>query len=155
MIVAAWWWLRPITVPVTVYFLRTEQNRTTLAPVARTVWARGASGVLAAALQQLLEGPNDAERSSGITSAIPAGTRLQGAQIRDGVVWADFGRTLESGGGSSSMLGRFWQIVYTATQVSQAPRVRILIDGQLRAAMGGEGVIIDHPIGRPPAVPTF
>jgi spore germination protein GerM len=53
------------------------------------------------------------------------------------------------------MLARFWQIVYTATQFPVAPRVRILIEGQQRESMGGEGVVIDRPIERPAAPPRF
>lgn len=150
-----WWALRPRTATVTIYFLRADQNATTLAPVSRTASGRGSNGLVAAALRALLEGPSIAERERGLTSAIPQGTRLWGVQIRDGVVRADFSREVEAGGGSVSMLSRFWQIVYTATPFSEAPRVRILIDGRERAAMGGEGVLIDRPIARPPTIPRF
>ncbi len=155
VVFVVWWWLRPVATTVTVYFLRPDRNLLTLAPVSRTVVARGSAALVTAALQALLDGPTDSERANGLTSAIPTGTRLRGVQLREGAVRADFSRKVESGGGSASMLGRFWQIVYTATQFSQAPRVRILIEGQERLAMGGEGLIIDHPIGRPPTVPTF
>ncbi len=155
ILVALWWWRRPVPTAVIVYFLRTDHNVTTLAPVARRVSARGSTALAAAALQALIEGPTDGERAKGLTSAIPPGTRVRGVLIREAVVRADFTREVESGGGSASMLSRFWQIVYTATQFSQAPRVRILIDGEERTALGGEGVIIDHPIGRPSTVPTF
>src|SRR5213593_1672242 len=60
-----------------------------------------------------------------------------------------------AGRGSSSMLGRLWQIVYTATQFPHASRVRFLIEGQTRAALGGEGVVIDHPLARPASPPVF
>lgn len=151
---ALWWvWSRPVV--IFVYFTRAESTANTLADVPRTVRGRGPAALAAAALAALLAGPTEAEQAAGLVSAIPAGTRLRNVQVRDGVVIADFTAELESGGGSASMLGRFWQIVYTATQFPQAPRVRILIDGQERTAMGGEGVIIDHPISRPPTPPRF
>jgi len=154
-LVATWWWLQPRPAAVTVYFTRADQNATTLAPVTRTVSGRGADALVAAALRLLLEGPSDPERAYGLMSEIPSGTQLRGVKVRDGVVRADFTREVESGGGSSSMLGRFYQIVYTATQFSWAPRVQILIDGEERPSMGGEGVMIDHPIARPSTIPRF
>lgn len=148
-------WLRPRATQVSVYFVRAEAQVSTLQAVSRTVTARGPQPALAAALGELLAGPTPQERAAGLTTAVPAGTQIRSVAIRDGIVVADFDRTVESGGGSSSMLARFWQIVYTATQFSDAARVQILIDGQEREAMGGEGVIIDHPVARPSTMPRF
>jgi len=158
VLLAVWWGVRPWQRPVTVYFLRVTQSGSTLVPVTRVVSGRGPTstrGLVAAALEALIAGPVDAERARGLTSEIPSGTRLRGVETRDGVVRADFSREVEAGGGSTSMLGRFWQIVYTATQFPDAPRVRILLEGQEHATLGGEGVLIDHPIARPPIAPRF
>lgn len=155
LLLGLWWWLRPISTDVSVYFIRAEGTASTLQHAPRRVTARGTTALVTAALQQLLSGPSEAERSAGLVTAIPSGSRLRNAQMRNGLVIVDFSGAIESGGGSASMLARFWQIVYTATQFPQAPRVRILIDGQERRAMGGEGVIIDRPIARPPTIPRF
>lgn len=157
-----WWTSRPVTAVVDVYFIRSQLTLDTLAPVTRTVSLPRLPGVgvpraaaVRAALAELLKGPTPVEQATGLSTAIPDGTRLLGVRIRGGVVYADFSGAVESGGGSASMLGRLWQIVYTATQPAGAPRVRILIDGQERQAMGGEGVIIDHPLARPATPPVF
>lgn len=150
-----WWVTRPSPATVTVYFVRDDGTAGTVVPVTRTVRARGTAPLAAAALRALLAGPTEAERASGLTTAIPAGTGLRSVRLERGAVIADFSRSVESGGGSASMLGRFWQIVYTATQFPDASRVRILIDGQQRESMGGEGVLIDKPIARPATVPRF
>lgn len=152
---AVWSRLRPAERTVSVYFIRTVGNQSTVEAVPRLARARGTAPLLVAALQELLEGPSPSEQIKGLATAIPKGTRLRGVQIRDGIVVVDVSGEVESGGGSSSMLGRFWQIVYTATQFAETPRVRILIDGQERAAMGGEGVIIDRPVERPADLPRF
>jgi len=152
---AAWWWLRPAQAPVSVFFVRGEGAASTLQDVGRTVQGRGTQALLTAAFSELLAGPTPAERRAGLTTAIPAGTRLRRLSLEGNVVVVDFSGEVESGGGSSSMLGRLWQIVYTATQFPQAPRVRILINGQAREALGGEGIVIDHPLERPPAIPQF
>jgi hypothetical protein len=33
--------------------------------------------------------------------------------------------------------------------------VLVLVEGQERPGLGGEGVVIDRPLGRPPAFPRF
>ena len=150
-----WWFTRPVDATVTVYFVRDEGIVSTVAPVERTVRGRGTTSLVTAALRELLAGPTDTERASGLTTAIPEGTTLRSVRLERGTVIADFTRAVESGGGSASMLARFWQIVYTATQFPAAPQVRILIEGQQRESMGGEGVVIDRPIERPAAPPRF
>lgn len=155
VLLGAWWWLRPVQATVSVYFVRGEGPSSTLQEAGRIARGRGAQTLLAAAIHELLAGPTPEERRAGLTTAIPAGTRLRSLHVEDGVVIVDLSGEVESGGGSSSMLGRLWQIVYTATQFPQTPRVRILIDGQAKDAMGGEGVLIDRPLRRPPALPQF
>jgi spore germination protein GerM len=111
--------------------------------------------MLRAALDALLVGPTAAERAQGLTTEIPPATRARSLTVREGVAYVDLSSAIASGGGSSSMTGRLWQIVYTATQLPQAPQVRLLIDGQERTSLGGEGVLIDRPIGRPATFPRF
>lgn len=146
---------RPATAEVSVFFTRSDGNAITLAEVRRAVPRGGTEAMIAAALNELLKGSTAEERARGLSTSIPPTTRLRGVEVRNGVVRADFSHDVEAGGGSASMLGRFWQIVYTATQFRDAPRVRILIEGQEREAMGGEGVIIGQPVSRPPAPPRF
>ena len=140
---------------VSVFFTRAEGTAFTVAAVRRTVVGTDTAARVGGALFALLAGPTDAERGQGLSTAIPAGTRLRSVRIADGVVWADFSREIDTGGGSASMLGRFWQIVYTATQFPDAPRVRILIEGKAEDTLGGEGVIIEQPVARPDSPPHF
>lgn len=152
---ALWWWTHPPEARVSVYLVRAQASSSTVQDVPRTVRGRGAETLLAAAVRELLAGPTAAERGTGLVTAIPEGTRLRSLRIADGVVVIDLSHDIESGGGSSSMLGRVWQIVYTATQFPQAPRVQLLIDGHTKSALGGEGVVIDRPLARPPSPPIF
>lgn len=150
------YWTRPRgEAAVEVFFTRAAGNASTLAQVSRTVPDRSVESRLRGGLEALLAGPTEAERAAGLGSEVPAATRLLGLTVRDGVARADFSAELGSGGGSSSMLGRVWQIVYTATQFADAPAVRILIEGKEAEALGGEGILIDRPISRPAAPPTF
>lgn len=151
-----WWvFIRPIPVTVSVYFTRAAAGESTLAPVMRTVRARSTESRLRGAYRALLAGPTAEERAAGYSSEIPAGTRLRAVVVGGGVTAVDLTAAVEGGGGSSSMQARVWQIVYTGTQFPAASAVRILVEGQARQALGGEGVIIEAPIPRPERTPTF
>lgn len=154
---AALWWarLRPQETKVEVYFVREADGAATVMPVERAVAGRGAEALLRAALEALLAGPSAQEQARGLSTEIPQGTRLRSLTIREGVAVVDLSEAIGSGGGSSSMQGRLWQIVYTGTQLPQAQQVRITIEGEERQALGGEGLLIDRPIARPPAHPRF
>jgi spore germination protein GerM len=152
---AVWWFgLRPQETSVEVYFVGPAGGGTSLVIVERSVTGRGAEEALRGAFAALLTGPTAEERARGLVTEIPAGTRLRKLAIRDGILEVDLSGELASGGGSSSMQARVWQIVYTGTQLS-ARQVRILVDGAERQALGGEGVLIDRPLVRPPAFPVF
>ena len=107
------------------------------------------------ALLELLAGPSRAERARGIVSEIPRGTRLLDVEVRGGTATVDLTGAFQWGGGSTSMLARLWQVVYTATQEPGIHSVQILIGGRRVEALGGEGVMIDRPIARPVSMPTF
>ena len=104
--------------------------------------------VATAATNALLEGPTDAERSAGFTSAIPSGTRLLGINIQNGVATVDLTSEYQSGGGSTSMQTRLGQVVYTLTQFPTVQRVRFRLDGNPVNVFSSEGIVLDHPVGR-------
>lgn len=145
----------PPAVEVSVFFVRTEPTAFSLAEARRSVKGGSSEVLVAAALEALLQGPTSEEQAQGLHTSIPIGTRLRSVTIRDGVVWADFTAEVTSGGGSASAQGRFWQIVYTATQFPAAPRVQFLVDGAVRKVLTGEGVLIDEPVGRRETPPRF
>jgi spore germination protein GerM len=119
-----------------------------LVPVLREVPTTKA--VATAAVRELLAGPSSVERaaSPAISSAIPAGTTLLGITIADGVATVDLSREFESGGGTESMLSRLAQVVYTLTQFPTVQGVRFELDGRPVTVFGGEGIMLDDPVGR-------
>ena len=104
--------------------------------------------VARAALDALLAGPDALERSAGLGTAVPAGTSLLGLGIAGGVATVDLDRTFESGGGSLSMTERLAEVVYTVTQFPTVTAVRLELGGVPVTALGGEGILVDHPVGR-------
>jgi hypothetical protein len=105
-------------------------------------------GVATAAVEALLDGPTRAERKSGIATAIPSGTRLLGISIHGGIATVDLTSEYESGGGSLSMQLRLGQVVYTLTQFPTVRAVRFRLDGAPVNVFSGEGIVLDHPVGR-------
>lgn len=124
------------------YLLRAEK----IAPVTREVEAT--TGVAAAALRALLEGPTDAEREAGLTTAVPEGTTLNAISIDGAVATVDLSSEFASGGGSASMSARVAQVVATLTRFPSVQRVAFRLDGEPAQTIGGEGVVVDPPVGR-------
>ena len=62
--------------------------------------------VATAAMNALLDGPTAAERSAGLSSAVPTGTRLLGIAIHDGLATVDLTSEYQSGGGARSRCRR-------------------------------------------------
>ena len=102
-----------------------------------------------AAMTGLLAGPTaDESGDRTITSAVPAGTRLLGISIKNGVATVDLSTEFDSGGGSASMQYRLAQVVYTLTQFSTVKSVVFKIEGETVTVFGSEGIVLDGPVGR-------
>ena len=104
--------------------------------------------VATAAVDALLAGPSAAERSAGLVSAVPKGTRLLGINIRNGVATVDLTSEYQSGGGSLSMQMRLGQVVYTLTQFPTVQKVRFRLDGTPVNVFSSEGIVLKKPVGR-------
>ena len=124
---------------VKVYFLRDEK----VGPAGRTVQTNTPAN---AAIEALLAGPTSADQAAGLSSTIPAGTKLNSVSIKDGIATVDFSSSFAGGGGSSSMQGRVAEVVYTLTQFHNVTQgVSFELDGQPATTLGGEGLVLDHP----------
>ena len=102
----------------------------------------------AAAMKALLEGPTDVEEEAGMVTNIPAGTTFLGLAIDDGVATVDLSKEYASGGGSLSMMMRLAEVVFTLTQFPTVEGVNFKLDGEPIDVLGGEGLILDHPMSR-------
>lgn len=142
---------------VQVFFVRTEAGgrAQTLATVHRRVSIGPKEALAAEALRAAIAGPSRVERSRGLAGEIPPGTTLRAVTIAGGVATVDLGVAFAQGGGSSSILGRVWQVVYTTTQFPGVSSVQLLIGGRRVDTLGGEGLLVGAPLRRPPTVPTF
>ncbi|HUG15343.1 MAG TPA: GerMN domain-containing protein [Thermomicrobiales bacterium] len=132
----------PEPLTLLIYFMRDEKIAATKREVPHT------QQVAAAAVNALLEGPDEREEEIGMVSAIPEDTELNGITIVAGVATVDLSAEYESGGGSLSMAARLAQMVYTLTQFETVDSVVFELDGEPVEVFSGEGLIMDHPIGR-------
>jgi hypothetical protein len=122
---------------VRLYFLRGEKLGVAERRVKHTTMPATAS------MKALLAGPTGSERSAGLGTTIPAGTRLLGLTIAGTTARVDLSGDFASGGGSLSMTARVAQVVYTLTRYPTVRSVEFLLDGQPVGALGGEGVVLD------------
>jgi hypothetical protein len=99
-------------------------------------------------MNALLAGPTAAEANAGLATSVPAGTKLLGISIKKGVATVDLTSQYQSGGGSLSMKARLAQVVYTLTQFSTVRAVLFHLDGEPVNVFSGEGIVLDHPVGR-------
>lgn len=135
------------TIVRTYFYLGGVPGTAGLVPVVREVAETQA--VAGAAMNALLAGPT-VDESAGrvITSGVPAGSRLLGLSITDGVATVDLSAEFESGGGSTSVFVRLGQVVYTLTQFPTIQAVVFRIEGRPVTVFSGEGIVLDGPIGR-------
>lgn len=106
----------------------------------------GTRRVGTAAMEDLLAGPTPLEARAGVTTVIPAGTRLLGLTVSKGVATVDLSSEFESGGGSASMSARLAQVACTLDQFPTVKGVSFELDGQPVDVFSGEGIILDHPV---------
>ncbi|MGP4046547.1 GerMN domain-containing protein [Streptomyces sp. 2A115] len=131
----------PRQVRTAVYFLHGEK----VSPAPRTVTVPTTA---AGALRALLDGPNRYERSHGRTTAIPSGTKLNSVVVDRHIATVDLSGRYDDGGGSLSMQARLAQVVFTATRFPSIHKVQFELDGKPVTAFGGEGIILEEPVGR-------
>ncbi|HLM33293.1 MAG TPA: Gmad2 immunoglobulin-like domain-containing protein [Gaiellaceae bacterium] len=106
----------------------------------------GTPRVGTATMEDLLAGPTPVEARAGVTTVIPAGTRLLGLTISKGVATVDLSSEFESGGGSASVSARLAQVACTLDQFETVTGVSFELDGKPVDVFSGEGIVLDHPV---------
>ena len=127
-----------------IYWLRSKENRLDLVPQPFKVAATQPNQVLEAAFKTLLTGPTEGTDST----TIPQGTQLLGLKTENNDVHVNLSEQFTTGGGSTSMMGRVGQVVYTATSLNPQAKVYIEVNGKPLEVLGGEGVELVQPLTR-------
>ena len=132
-----------------VYWLKSNQNKLTLVAKSLPSDSSGSTPqqILTIAVQNLLS----AKPSGDLSSTIPKGTKLLSLQVRADGVHVDLSPEFRSGGGSTSMIYRVAQVIYTSTSLDPNQKVFISVGGQPidnNHPLGGEGLILQQPTTR-------
>ncbi|MBW4424440.1 MAG: GerMN domain-containing protein [Nostoc desertorum CM1-VF14] len=127
-----------------VYWLRSTDKNVALVPQPVRVASIRPNQPLEAAFQSLLAGPTEGTDST----TIPKGTKLLGLKTENDEVHVNLSEDFTSGGGSTSMMGRVGQVVYTATTLNPKAKVYIDVNGKPLDVLGGEGVELQQPLTR-------
>ena len=106
------------------------------------------AGVARAAMTALFDPERILDQYSQLSTAIPAGSKVLGIAIKNGVATVDLSSEFESGGGSASGKFRLGQVVYTLTQFSTVRSVLFQVEGRTVTTFGPEGIVLDGPQSR-------
>lgn len=129
------------------YWLEIIDNRILLIPKTTNTAATSPEIALKDTLTQLFtQSPN-----SELTTTIPQQTHLLGLQISENKIYINLSQDFSQGGGSSSMIYRVAQVLYTATSINPQAQVFLSIEGKPlneKYPLGGEGLILEYPLTR-------
>ncbi|MHC5824696.1 MAG: GerMN domain-containing protein [Nostoc sp.] len=129
-----------------VYWLTPKDKNVALVPQPVQLASVQPNQALEAAFQTLLAGPRAAGTDS--TTTIPKATKLLGLKAENDEVHVNLSEDFTSGGGSTSMMGRVGQVVYTATTLNPKAKVYIDVNGKPLDVLGGEGLELQQPLTR-------
>lgn len=101
------------------------------------------------AIGSLLMGPGEDELRKELITLIPQGTKLLSAQVRGTTAYLNFSEPfMYNSYGIEGYAGQLKQVVWTATSFPTVQDVQILVEGERRDYLGGEGVYIGRPLSR-------
>lgn len=134
----------PTETSVQIYWLKTAGNEIKLAAAPVSVNEAQPNVILKSAFEKMLQGSTDPT----LTSTIPANTKLQKLEIQPDGIHVDLSSEFTTGGGSTAMMGRVAQVIYTATTLNPDASVWISINDKPLDVLGGEGLVLDQPMTR-------
>jgi hypothetical protein len=118
-----------------VWFLQGEQ----MVPVERP------GSTATDAVTALLAGPTAAEKSRGFRTYVPAGTKLNGVAVVNGLARVDLSLDFALGDDAQSLDARLAQLVHTVSGVDGATSVQLLVNGGTVYGMF-PGIVTSRPI---------
>jgi spore germination protein GerM len=137
------------------YLLQVEDEKINLVPQSVAI-ERGASKEVA--LEKALNQLFDTTQNNQFTSTIPAGTKLLGLRIDETGIHVNLSDEFGYGGGSTSMIYRVAQVLYTASSIEESANIYLSVEDELldeENPLGGEGLILAEPLTRQKFVEDF
>lgn len=147
----AWWYSIGPRQTLSLYWLTSADNSIDYVQQERRVRAFDTQEAIRLALEELIAGHRDPH----LTTAIPPQTRVLDVRVEGNDIFLNFSPEFTQGGGSTAMMSRIAQVLYTATSQNPGARVWISVEGRALEVLGGEGLILDQPLTRASFVPSF
>ncbi|MCV3212851.1 GerMN domain-containing protein [Plectonema radiosum NIES-515] len=138
---------QPVKQATNIYWLKDNGKNFEFVPQPVQVKAKSGNKpdqVLEAVFQSLLAGPTEGTGST----TIPKETKLESLKVQNDEIHVNLSNEFTSGGGSTSMIGRVGQVVYTATTLNPTAKVYIDVNGKKLETLGGEGLEVEQPLTR-------
>ncbi|PKL18481.1 MAG: hypothetical protein CVV49_05860 [Spirochaetae bacterium HGW-Spirochaetae-5] len=132
---------------VTLYFLKLDEKseKIYLSTVKRKVQDKQ---ILLQTLEQLIKGPTAYEQGRGYITAVPSHLKIRSINITGKTAEIDFSSVIEEGATGEILIKRIKQLVFTSTQFDNVDSIVIMINGQRRKTIGGDGLFIGGPLRR-------
>jgi len=123
------------------YFVKISDDGASVQPVSVPRTIEYKDSPITRTIESLIAGPTSAERQKGITSFIPKDTRLLSAHISSGHLTLDFNSSFEENyTGREAIMLELAQILFTAFTFDQVNKLTILIEGETKQYITGEGI---------------
>lgn len=131
---------------VSVYFIGQNSNNEEVYKVVKRAYDASKDGTkLNFSIKNLLQGPTAKEKSKGIYSEIPQGTKLISLEETPNKIVINLSGDFEQGGGTDGLYKRLYQLIKTSNK-NTALDVYLNIDGKQANVVGGEGIMLNQPL---------
>jgi|GEM_PF-2146355 len=131
---------------VNVFFIGQNENKEEIYKAVKREYDKDVDGTkISFAIETLVAGPKPSEKSKGVYSEIPPGTRVISISEQPDKIIINLNSTFEAGGGTDSVYKRLFQLIKTAKNNTTKP-VYLYIEGQRADVIGGEGIMLTQPL---------
>lgn len=125
---------------------RANDNYTYFVPVSVTYTSENTEPDPLKLFEMLLQKPGD----DNLFSEIPQGTEISSTSLKNGILTVDFNESIAESGGNAKEEAIMRQILYTAGQLKDVTKVKMLIDGKTLEM--SEGTDLSAPVGVPTSI---
>lgn len=101
---------------------------------------------LEVAINELLKGPNYAEKKHGVYNEVPKGTKLLSIKQSGNDVIINLSSDFQYGGGTDSIYSRMRQLIKTSLANAPHKNIYLYLDGKQVDVLGGEGIMVSQPL---------
>ncbi len=131
---------------VNIFFIGKNEHNEEVYRAVKRVYNKDVDGSkIKYAITSLILGPTSGEKSKGVYTELPTGTKLLGITEKPDKVIINLSDNFVAGGGTESVYKRLYQLIKTSKRNTQKA-VFLYINGQQADVIGGDGIMITQPL---------